>query len=141
MAGVRVGLGIALVNDRGEVLLTQRFHADNGPGEYAMPGGAMEPGETIAEGILRELREECGSELSLEDLRPLCVFHYTTAGGEDWIGIDYTAKLVSGHPERREPERHGEWEWYALDSLPSPMYQPSRWAVEALQTGEVWFGK
>jgi 8-oxo-dGTP pyrophosphatase MutT (NUDIX family) len=46
----------AVIDDAGKILLIQR--ADNG--KWAMPGGALEVGETPAEGVLREALEETG---------------------------------------------------------------------------------
>lgn len=46
----------AIIDDAGNILLVQR--ADNG--KWAMPGGAMEVGETPAQGVAREALEETG---------------------------------------------------------------------------------
>jgi ADP-ribose pyrophosphatase YjhB (NUDIX family) len=46
----------AIIDDDGRILLVQR--ADNGL--WAMPGGALEVGETPAEGVVREALEETG---------------------------------------------------------------------------------
>jgi ADP-ribose pyrophosphatase YjhB (NUDIX family) len=46
----------AVIDDAGRILLIRR--ADNGT--WAMPGGALEVGETAAEGTLREVLEETG---------------------------------------------------------------------------------
>jgi len=46
----------AVIDDRGRILLVKR--ADNG--KWAMPGGALEVGETPAEGVVREALEETG---------------------------------------------------------------------------------
>ena len=46
----------AIIDEAGRILLIQR--ADNGL--WAMPGGALEVGETPAEGVLREALEETG---------------------------------------------------------------------------------
>jgi ADP-ribose pyrophosphatase YjhB (NUDIX family) len=46
----------AIIDDDGRILLIQR--ADNRL--WAMPGGALEVGETAAEGVVREAREEAG---------------------------------------------------------------------------------
>jgi len=46
----------AIIDDEGRILLIQR--ADNGL--WAMPGGALEVGETPAEGVVREALEETG---------------------------------------------------------------------------------
>ena len=46
----------AVIDDQGRILLIRR--ADNG--KWAMPGGALEVGETPLEGVLREALEETG---------------------------------------------------------------------------------
>ena len=51
-----VGGDAAVIDDEGRILLIQR--ADNG--KWAMPGGALEVGETPAQGVLREVMEETG---------------------------------------------------------------------------------
>lgn len=53
-----VGVG-AVVVDRGRVLLARRGHQPL-KGEWSLPGGAVELGETLEQGIAREVREECG---------------------------------------------------------------------------------
>jgi len=53
----------AVIDDEGRILLVRR--ADNQ--KWAMPGGALEVGETPAEGVVREALEETGVE---EDALP-----------------------------------------------------------------------
>jgi ADP-ribose pyrophosphatase YjhB (NUDIX family) len=54
----------AVINTRGELLLIQR--ADNA--KWAMPGGALEVGETPAQGALRETFEETGVQCAVSAL-------------------------------------------------------------------------
>ena len=53
-----VGVG-ALIFRGGRVLLVRRGHAPS-LGEWSIPGGALEVGETLADGVKREVREETG---------------------------------------------------------------------------------
>lgn len=54
-----------LTDPHGRVLLC-RMAADRGvfPGQWALPGGGVEPGERIEEALRREVREELGIELA-----------------------------------------------------------------------------
>jgi 8-oxo-dGTP diphosphatase len=55
---------VALMRKGGEVLLVRQ----RGPGDerayWGLPGGIVEPGETLIEGLLREVREEAGVEVT-----------------------------------------------------------------------------
>lgn len=48
-----------VVDDTGRVLLHLRVDTGN----WSIPGGGMEPGESIAECVIREVREETGIEV------------------------------------------------------------------------------
>jgi 8-oxo-dGTP diphosphatase len=65
-----VGVG-GVVIQRGRVLLIRRG-GEPLKGEWSIPGGLLELGEELAEGVRRELREETG--LEVEPLEVLAVF-------------------------------------------------------------------
>ena len=62
-APVRVTAGVIR---RGEaVLVCQRRPHDRHPGKWEFPGGKVEPGETLAECLRRELNEELGIDATV----------------------------------------------------------------------------
>lgn len=52
-------VGAVIKDDQGRLLLIKRGHAP-GAGLWSLPGGRIEPGETDAEALVREMREETG---------------------------------------------------------------------------------
>lgn len=53
---VRVGVGLVIRNANGDILLERR--SDNGL--WGLPGGRVEPGESLMQTALREAKEETG---------------------------------------------------------------------------------
>ena len=51
-------------------------------GSYGLPKGHVEPGETLAETALREVREETGVHAVLHATEPVMVDEYPIAGGD-----------------------------------------------------------
>ncbi len=58
-------MGAVIVGPDGRVLLIRRGRAP-GRGSWTLPGGKLEPGETPAQAIAREVREETGLYVSVE---------------------------------------------------------------------------
>jgi 8-oxo-dGTP diphosphatase len=52
-------VGAVIKDDQGRLLLIKRGH-EPGAGLWSLPGGRVEPGETDAEALVREMREETG---------------------------------------------------------------------------------
>lgn len=81
-------------------------------GKWICPGGKLEPGETLAEGALREVREETHLEVKL--VRPLPAFDTIFREGEratlHVVYIDFLADLIGG--ELRPDDDIAEAEWW-----------------------------
>jgi 8-oxo-dGTP diphosphatase len=136
---IRVGLGLVLVKD-GSVLLSQRKKDNNGIGEFGGPGGALEPGEAMGESILRELSEECGPNIAVNNLRAICTINYRNdQSPTHWVGVGFIADYVYGTIVNNEPDKHSDWAWYPLDKLPTPLYWPVARYIESYTTGKNFF--
>ena len=81
------GCQIILINDAGEVLLQLRDDKDwiPFPNMWAIPGGMLEAGESAAECIRREVREELGVTLAPEEIRLLEAITLTEGQRVAWF--------------------------------------------------------
>lgn len=60
-----------VIQNKGEFLLC-KMASDRGvfPGQWALPGGGIEPGETMDTALRREIREELGEALCVTEINP-----------------------------------------------------------------------
>ena len=61
---IRLGCTAAIFDGNGRILLTKR--SDNG--QWCLPGGALDPGETVSEACVREVLEETGLQVRVKRL-------------------------------------------------------------------------
>ena len=92
-----IGVG-ALILKRDRILMAQRGKEPL-KGSWSLPGGALETGESLADGVRREVREETGL-----DIRPLGVLEIferimrDASGAPEYhyVLIDYMCRIVGG---------------------------------------------
>lgn len=84
----------------GEVLLIRRGRPPK-LGEWSLPGGRLEWGETAAGCALRELREEAGVEAEVLGLLDVVDGWFPAGGGDEerhYLLVDYAAAWRAGEP-------------------------------------------
>jgi 8-oxo-dGTP diphosphatase len=87
------------------------------PSVYEIPGGHIDFGENIVDGLKREVREELNVDINVGD--PFYVFDYKNEiKGSHSIEVVYFATLV-GSPENitLNPEDHSGFEWVGESEL------------------------
>lgn len=85
------------------------------PGKYELPGGHIDFGEDMESGLMREIKEELGINVSLGD--PFAVFTYTNeVKGSHSIEVVYFAKVI-GNPDdiTIDPDDHSSCGWFNED--------------------------
>lgn len=94
----RVGVGAVVIHE-GRVVLIRRGKEPL-RGRWVIPGGTVEPGETLHEALVREVREETG--LTVRPREVVLVFdRIHKEAGEvryHYVIIDYACDYVSGAP-------------------------------------------
>jgi 8-oxo-dGTP diphosphatase len=92
-----VGVGGVVIAD-GRALLIRRGHPPL-EGEWSIPGGKLEVGETLLDAVRRELAEETGIEVRVGDL--IEVFERIFPDGEGqpryhYVIVDYLCEVIGG---------------------------------------------
>ncbi|MSO97184.1 MAG: 8-oxo-dGTP diphosphatase MutT [Rhodospirillaceae bacterium] len=64
-------VAVALINTERQVLLAQRPMGKSMAGLWEFPGGKVEDHETPEQALVRELHEELGIDIAVDDLQPL----------------------------------------------------------------------
>lgn len=111
-----VGVG-AVVIDADRVLLVQRGKAPL-KGEWSLPGGALELGETLEEGVRREVLEETG--LVIEPVAVVEVLDRISRDAEGrvqyhYVLVDFLCRAVGGDLACATDAVDARW--VGLDSL------------------------
>ena len=115
---------VAVTNEAGELLLVRRSDSDN----WALPGGAVDLGESLAQAAVRETREESGIDCEITGLTgiysdPAHVLLYTSNGEvRQEFSIVLTARATGGQPT--PSSETSEVRWVRLDDVGS--YQMDR---------------
>jgi 8-oxo-dGTP diphosphatase len=104
----RIVAGVAIVRN-GRVLAARRTEPAELAGRWELPGGKVEPGESVEAAAVREIREELDCEI--EVVRRLPGEQPLTAG---FVLQAYEATLGSGEPMPRE---HDAIRWLAPEDL------------------------
>ena len=113
-----------IVNDGGELLLQRRKDNDY----WSLPGGVMELGESIAQTIVREVREETGLEVELTRLvgiysDPRHVIAYTNGEVRQQFSICFACRVVGG--ELHHSDESSDIGFFPKNRLASLNIQPS----------------
>ena len=132
-----VGVGGVVVH-RNRVLLIQRG-GEPLRGEWSIPGGVLELGETLEAAARRELKEETG--LEVEPLEVLKVFDRIMREGSrvryHYVIVDYACRLKGG---RLAPASDVlEARWVRRQDL--PQYHLSKKATSVVLQAFQYFGK
>ncbi len=81
--------------------------------------------------VEREIAEEVGIAFTATDM--LCLVNQIDReAGVHWVSPVYLVEDFAGEPVNREPEKHADMAWFALDALPEPLTEPTRQALAAL---------
>lgn len=110
-----------LIINEGSVLLLKKPRY----GWYAMPGGKMEPKESVSDAVIREVTEETGLIIEQPKLVSVATMNKPSANHpkDEWMMFTFIAHKYHGNLVEECAE--GELEWVPLDRVKTLPTAPS----------------
>ncbi len=129
-----MGVGAMIFNEKGELLMLKRGPASkNERGRWEVPGGGVDFGETQAQAVVREMKEELGVDIVVEH-QLLAFDQFLPEEGQHWVATPFIVRLKKGQtPKIIEPHKHVAMGWFPLDKLPEPQSVTTRLNLEVYQ--------
>ena len=120
-----IGVVFACHDGKGNFLFAKRGKgARDGHGLWELPAGGLDYGETVEEGMKRELKEELG----------IASLHVAYIGYRDliakegvqvvkhWIAFDFLVEVDPAKVQIAEPESCETIEWHTIDDVPGALH-------------------
>ncbi len=116
MKKLKVGVGVSVIIHKGNLSLFMKRKGKHGDGQWSLPGGKLEFGESIEDCAIREVKEETG--LDIKD--PKFVYLTNDVFSEHnlhFITILMECDYIGGDFINEEPDKCSEIVWSRIDDI------------------------
>lgn len=130
----------ALVVDEGRLLMSQLSERVEGvAGQWSLPGGGVDPGEEPIHGVVREVHEEAGQHVLVDDLVQVQSTHWVTADAPAHQHEDFHAVrlIYRAHCPRPTPAHVVEIDGSTGDAAWVPLGEVARLPLVGM-IGAAW---
>ncbi len=103
--------------DRDRILLSRRANTGWMDGYLCIPGGHVEVNETPRQAAVRELEEELGVTVKVDDLEFICVAARNTKPNQ-YVAYEFVIRDKKTKFKNAEPEKCSELIWVDINNLP-----------------------
>lgn len=116
-----------------QVLLLRRFNTGYADGQYSVPAGHLDGGETVIAAAAREGLEETGLQLEAGDIAFSSVVH--RRDGDERVDFFVHILRWNGEPANTEPDKCDELRWVPVDDLPEDVIPYVKQAIQNHRAG------
>jgi 8-oxo-dGTP pyrophosphatase MutT (NUDIX family) len=124
---------VILAND--QLLLSLRQNTGFMDGRYTIPSGHLEAGETLAEALARELREEANVTVKKAHLGTTLFRFAASPEFNDYIDFFFVVDDFEGEIRNNEPDKCGELRFVPIGELPENTVDYVLYCLEMLMDG------
>jgi len=125
----------ALFIKDGKILLLRRYQTGFEDGNYGLPAGHADGGETFSQALIREVLEEVGVRLDQNHLNFILTMH-RWSGDHERADFFFLVEYWRGEPKNMEPNKCDDLAWFSLDQLPQNTITYIRAAIHCYRKGE-----
>lgn len=116
-----------------QILLARRYHTSYADGQYSVPAGHLNGGESVRAAAAREALEEVGVRFKPQDVSFAGVMHRLE--GDERVDFFVHVHTWRGEPANTEPEKCDDLRWVDLQALPENMVPYVRRALQDYMEG------
>jgi 8-oxo-dGTP diphosphatase len=100
-----------------QILLIRRFNTGYADGQYSVPAGHLDGGETVISAAAREALEEVDVRIDPQDIEFSSVMH--RLDGDERVDFFVKIHKWKGEPFNAEPDKCDELLWVSVNSFPA----------------------
>lgn len=117
-----------------DILLGKRQATGRWDGYFSPPCGGVEPGESILNALVREVKEETSVIIEPEDAT---LAHVRHRRGDGFLAVQYYFRIASwdGEIVNNEPDLCAGWEWWNLNQMPQPFVPHTAAVIGLIRRG------
>ncbi|RPJ23795.1 MAG: NUDIX domain-containing protein [Chloroflexi bacterium] len=119
-----------------QVLLLRRFNTGYADGQYSVPAGHLDGGETVMAAAAREAEEETGLRIDMDNIVFSSVMHRTDE--DERVDFFVHVRQWPGEPANTEPDKCDELRWVNVNELPGNLIPYVRKAIQNHLAGTVF---
>jgi 8-oxo-dGTP diphosphatase len=116
-----------------QILLIRRFNTGYADGQYSVPAGHLDGGETVIAAAAREALEEVGVRIEPQDIEFSSVMH--RLDGEERVDFFVNIRGWDREPFNAEPDKCDEIRWVDYGDLPANTIPYIRQALQNHRQG------
>ena len=121
---------LILIKDN-KILLLRRFNTGFQDGNYSVPAGHVDEGESVSNAVVREAQEELGINIDKQDMTLAHVMHRkATDQSDERLDFFFTAQKFEGEIKNVEPNKCDDLSWFDIDALPNNIIPYIKQAIE-----------